>query len=238
MKLPPELAVLEALCSRRGEKTISELERETGLPRTSLNRTLRILMESGYACRIRRGIYGAGTAALSLASGIFESAFSARFVPILDRLRDRTGLNAELYSITPSGPLFIRWSGGRSMFNVRMYQGHQIRSVNNPAALPFHHRYPGSRLWGRERENCFNDGLPVEDALREYTETGFYFEKGRVLPELARIIAASGNPDFCFGLSGLISEFPEDPEILKAQIKEVLDENHFSGNGLPQQTLS
>ena len=243
-KLPAELRILEAFGQGGGGKspsraglTIAELKESTGVPHTSLNRAIRLLLQAGYLHRVRRGAYVLGASASALASRLFESTVASRFSQVLEDLRDRTGLNSELYSISPSGPLLVKWVGGISMFNVRMYPGHQIQSANNPAGLVFYARFPGARMWGREVMSHFADGSSLQSALEEYRRTGFYFESGRILPELARAVFRSRDEDFCFGVSGLISEFPKDIAILKRQIQEVMDENDFSDDGFAEQAL-
>ncbi len=186
----------------------------TGIPPTSLNRLLSKLIDCGYVQKIRHGEYRAGPGLVALGSSVMENAGTIRFRPMLNRLVEKTGLNAELYSLTQHGPTLLTWIGGRSEFRVRMFPGFRLPAMGHPATAFFKQHFPAAtQAW----DKSLDPEMGGEDWRRMLhdAEENFIIERGQIRPELGRACAATSDGAYCIGLSGLLSEFVLTDEELK-----------------------
>lgn len=88
------LAVLDALADHNG---ISALASATGLPKSTVHRILRSLVDNQFAVDLGEGQYAGGPRILALAGKMMAHIAPARRVdPILRRLREDTGLTVHL----------------------------------------------------------------------------------------------------------------------------------------------
>lgn len=88
------LTVLDALADHSG---ISALSSATGLPKSTVHRILRSLVDNQFAVDLGDGQYAGGPRILALAGKMMSNVAPARRVdPILRRLREDTGLTVHL----------------------------------------------------------------------------------------------------------------------------------------------
>jgi hypothetical protein len=218
------LKLLRILTQADYSVSLPELREKTAMANTSLNRLLNQLMKEMYVQKIRHGEYTAGPALLNLGSNVLNNSISSLYRPLIEKLSEQTGLNGELYSLSPQGPIMLFWIQGRSEFRVRMYPGFRLQMEEHPAISFFLHRYPGNTCWNREPKKILNDGTPLNEWLDQVERDNFLFEKGHVRPELARCCAALPGGELVIGLSGLISEFNWEKEELKELVHKNIND--------------
>jgi hypothetical protein len=201
----PLLSILEIIAAAEGSLGIAEIKEKTEIPPTTLNRLLNKLTECMYVEKVKHGLYRAGPGLVALGSAVIENAGTIRFRPLLAQLVEITGLNAELYSLSISGPSLLTWIGGQSEFRVRMFPGFRLATCNHPAVAFFVRQFPqATSAWGKQLVP--NDQQHWQKMLTDANQN-FIIERGYIRPELARACACTSDGRYCIGLSGLISEF-------------------------------
>ncbi|RMD78859.1 MAG: winged helix-turn-helix transcriptional regulator [Lentisphaerae bacterium] len=209
------LRIIEVI-AEAGEVSLRDLHQRTQIPLTSLHRQLGQLRKSGYVQKIQHGQYRIGPVLVRLAASIMNHAAESRYKPLLQRLVDKTGLNAELYAITRDGPVMICWIGGKSEFQVRMFPGFHLSSIGHPAVAFYKACYPKTQtIWGAPFQFTTLSREEWEGWVKAAEEQNFIIERKRIRPELARLCVLTPDRQYCIGLSGLISEFTLPDETLR-----------------------
>lgn len=89
------MEVLAALAGSGAPHRLADLARHTGLAKPTVHRLLRALAATGYAEPATGGSYRPGPRLLGLAASVLaDDAALRRVSPVLDELRERTGLFA------------------------------------------------------------------------------------------------------------------------------------------------
>lgn len=203
------LVVSNALARRHGPVGFAELKETTQLAQATLNRVLNNLCRYGYAIKMGHGQYLAGPKLVDMGQEIVRNQLVRGFEVPLSELKQRTKLNAELYVITPNGPVFLTHSPARDGGNIPFRFGHLIRNRDaHPAAL-------------------FYLGIHKGDKAEGYREN-FIVDRGGQWPELFRAAAMIPSSNFCLALSGKLINVDEDriPE-LKEQLQQACREMEF-----------
>lgn len=222
---PSILTILDCLSGFTGVATIADLKEATQIPSATLNRLLNRLVDCGYTIRERHGEYRIGPALVELSKRCLDVHIEERFRPFLRSLRDETGLNAELYSMTSQGPMMLFWEGGISEFRVRMNPGHLVKHSGHPAVQLHGILHPEATIvWDVPLVKDQSSKPEDKTIFHEY----FRYESGQVRPELSRCCVLTRDKRHCVGLSGLISEFTLSPENLNKFLNDKLEkmENH------------
>jgi DNA-binding IclR family transcriptional regulator len=210
-----EMSLLQALASSAEALSIGELRDKTGMAPATLNRQLKRLTEAGYIVKVRHGAYAVGGALISLSLQVMQHSGCNRYLPLMHELVRRTGLNAELYLLNGAGPTLLNWLGGVSEFRVRMSPGHPVSHPRHPAIAFYLAAHPEApQAWSQPRNAVEPDWI-----IRAKTD-GFLMEMGRLRPELARACLLLEEPNYCLGLSGLVSEFTLNEQDIRRLIKE------------------
>ncbi len=199
--------VLHALARSHGPAAFAELRDATGLAQATLNRILKQLCDFGYAVKVGHGQYLAGPELVDMGVSITRNHVVPAFKNQLAALKRRTRLNAELYVITPNGPVYLTHSPARGEEALPFQFGHVIRNrSNHPAALFYLAMQKGQK----------------PDGYRE----NFIVDRGGQWPELFRAAAMIPGSNYCLALSGMLTSVAEERH---AELKEAL---HAAGRDI------
>ncbi len=196
---------------------MADLFEQCDIPKATLTRLLKKLSEVDYISKVEHGRYVAGPKLYSLAATAINQSLTGRFMPLLQEMVARTGLNAELYNLTEQGPQLLRWEGGRSHFQVRMSPGHQVGMDAHPAVYFYWLLYDieDTLCWGKDARG---ETVSAEEFAQFKEQAGsenFIFEQGHMLPEISRACVRVFDSNYVIGLSGLSSEFTMNVAELK-----------------------
>jgi len=198
------IPVLHALARSHGAASFADIKERTGLSQATVNRILNQLCEFDYAIKIGHGQYTAGPELLDLGLEVARNQILPRFDSTLRALRRKTQLNAELYVITPIGPVFLTHSPAKNEAVIPFRFGKMIGNRDaHPAAL-----FYLSIHKGQHPEGC---------------QENFIVDRGGQWPELFRAASMVRNSHYCLALSGLLMNVGEERH---AELKEAL---HKSG---------
>lgn len=194
--------VLHALAHCSGSASFAEIKEETGLTPATLNRILKNMCAHGYVIKTGHGQYIAGPELLEMGLEITRNQITPGFESTLRALRRQTHLNAELYLITPGGPIFLTHSPAKGEAGVPFQYGHVIanRTVH-PVAMFFLSLY--------ESQKC--DGFGQN----------FIADRGGQWPELFRAAAMIKGSNYCLAVSGMLTNVDESRH---AEIRNALHE--------------
>jgi hypothetical protein len=194
------IRVLNALSRHNGPTSFAELKEATGLTPATLSRVLNNLCTHNYAIKTGHGHYIAGPELLEMGLEITRNQITPGFKATLSSLRQQTHLNAELYLITPGGPVYLTHAAARGEANVPFRYGHVVanRTVH-PAALFF--------LAMHKSQKC--DG----------SKCNFIVDRGGQWPELFRAAAMIKGSNFCLAVSGMLTNIDETRH---AEIRDAL----------------
>ena len=138
-----ELDVVEFLSMQSKPVSFLAIREHTGIPQATLTRVARALCDTGYAIKVSHGRYMAGPRIMALGESVNIHLIMHRFEPILTRLAEQTGLNAELYLLASSGPVFLSSVRGASEFDLHIEPGHLIRHIDvHPTGFFYFIKYP------------------------------------------------------------------------------------------------
>jgi len=194
------IPVLHALARSHGSVSFADIRDTTGLSQATVNRILNQFCQFGYAVKVGHGQYTAGPELLDIGLQLTRNQMLPRFESTLRPLRRKTQLNAELYVITPSGPVFLTHSPAKGEAVIPFRFGKMIGNRDaHPAALFYLAIHEGQRPEGY-REN-------------------FIVDRGGQWPELFRAAAMVGGSRYCLALSGLLMNVGEERH---AELKDAL----------------
>lgn len=189
--------VLHALARCQGAVSFAELKESTSLTQATLNRILKCLCEFGYAIKVGHGRYAPGAELVGMGVDLTRNQIVPAFMPTLTSLRRQTHLNAELYIITPGGPIYLAHSPARGEAGIPFRYGHVIQNrTAHPAGLFFMAIHKSQKPAGYKKN--------------------FIVDRGGQWPELFRAAAMIPGSIYCLVLSGmLINVGPERHDELK-----------------------
>lgn len=192
--------VLHALARSHGAVSFAEVKERTGLAQATVNRILNQLCDFGYAVKLGHGQYTAGPELLDMGLEVTRNQMLPMFDATLRPLRRKTQLNAELYVITPNGPVFLTHSPAKNEADIPFRFGKRISNRDaHPAALFYLAIHEGHQPAG-------------------YKEN-FIVDRGGQWPELFRAASMVRNSCYCLALSGLLMNVGEERH---AELKEAL----------------
>lgn len=205
--------VLHALARFHGPATLAELREETGLAQATLNRVLKSLCDFDYAIKVGHGQYLAGPDLVDLGISVTRNQLVPAFQQPLSRLRNRTHLNAELYVITPNGPVYLAQSAARGEAGLPFRFGHLVRNrTHHPAARFYLAIHAGEKPEG-PRKN-------------------FIIDRGGQWPELFRAAAMIRGSHYCLAVSGMLTNVDEARhEELKEELHKACSEIELPASG-------
>lgn len=200
------VAVLHALARCHGKATFAELRKETELPQATLNRLLNTFCAYGYAVKLGHGKYMAGPQLVDMGLQLTLNQIVPGFKPALRALRTETRLNAELYLIAKSGPIYLTHHAAPREAGVPFKFGHLIQNrTDHPAALFYLAIHKGETPAG--------------------SKDNFIVDRGGQWPELFRAGAMVPGSAYCIALSGMLTNVPaERHDELKAALHKTGDE--------------
>jgi hypothetical protein len=207
--------VLHALARCHGPAGFAELKEMTGLTQPTLNRILKNLCLYNYAIKTGHGQYMVGAELLDMGQEITRNHVVAGFDAVLSSLQQKTHLNAELYMITPNGPVYLTHYATRGEAGIPLRFGHLIRNrKHHPASL-------------------FYLAIHESQKVEGYKEN-FIVDRGGQWPELFRSGAMVPKSNYCLIVSGLLANIDEDrqPE-LKNMLHEACQETELPGQAEP-----
>jgi len=183
--------VLHALARSRGPAGFADLKQATQLTQATLNRILNQLCEFRYAIKVGHGQYMSGPELFDMGQELTRNHVVPAFSAALADLRRRTQLNAELYMITPGGPIYLDHSAARGEASIPFRYGHVIQNrIAHPAGLFYLAMY-GSEKPAGHRAN-------------------FIVDRGGQWPELFRAAAMVPGRIYCLAVSGMLTNVPEE----------------------------
>ena len=182
--------VLHALARCHGPAALAELREKTGLAQATLSRILSQLCKFDYALKVGHGQYLAGPELVDMGMELTRNQIVPGFKKALSRLKRRTQLNAELYMITPNGPVYLTHSAARGEAELPFRYGHLIQNrVSHPAALFY---------------------LAIHDAKKPAGyKDNFIVDRGGQWPELFRAASMIPGSIYCLALSGVLTNVDE-----------------------------
>jgi DNA-binding IclR family transcriptional regulator len=209
--IPAVFPILECLATASGPVSFAELREHTGAAPATLSRLLGKLVDCSYVRKVAHGSYQVGPNLISLSTLVMENAAAYAFRPLLRELAEATGQNAELYTLTSNGPVFLACVSGGSELRITLTPGYHIRNpLRHPAGAFYFLRYPDAldrwagEIEGRHRWDLAEWRRTVEGARRRR----FVIHRGVTRPELARAAVATPESGFVVCLSGLVGDFP------------------------------
>lgn len=217
-----DFQLLECLAAAHEPLGFAALAASAGMPTATLTRQLAKLVAFGYAEKVAHGSYRPGPRLLALGSMIVEHAAAPSYRPLLEELAQATGQNAELYALSPNGPVFLLSVPGRTEIRITLRPGYLVRSVAVHAGGLFSFaRYADEvpavaeqlKTRGLSRQ-AFRERVRAADRQR------FYVERGQIRPELARAGVPTPDGRYCVCVSGGVSEFPasKDAQLRRAML--------------------
>lgn len=193
------IPVLHALARFSGSISFADIKEETQLSQATVNRILNQLCEFGYAIKMGHGQYAAGPQLVDLGLEVTRNQLVPRFRSALSSLKRKTQLNAELYVITPKGPIYLTHASAPGEAGLPFQFGKLIGNRDaHPAALFYLAIHEGQK----------HDGL----------KDNFIVDRGGQWPELFRGAAMVRDSKYCLALSGMLSNVDLDrqPELRDA----------------------
>ncbi len=130
--------VLQALPETGGRHQLRDLADITGLPRPTVYRLLRQLVESGVVESGSDGVHRLGSALVALGRRV-EPALGLRAtaIPILADLRERTGATVALVAGSSAGAVVLEAMPGRARLPIAVFSGRILPpSAAGAAVLP------------------------------------------------------------------------------------------------------
>jgi DNA-binding IclR family transcriptional regulator len=226
-----DLKILECLAGADEPLGFAALAAETRVPQATLTRMLNRLTQWGYAAKVAHGSYEAGPGLIALGARVMEHASALPFRALLGELAEETGQNAEVYLLTPNGPVFLQSAPGRTEIQISLRTGYLVKSVAvHPGGLFSFARYPDDVT--AVAEDLKRRGLSREafrSRVRKAEESRFYADRGQIRPELARAGVPTRDGRFCVCVSGGVSEFPAaKDDALRKRLLAAL--NRFEGS--------
>ncbi|MBI3832589.1 MAG: helix-turn-helix domain-containing protein [Planctomycetes bacterium] len=205
-----DLKLLECLAEADAPLGFAALAAQTRVAPATLTRMLNRLAAWGYAAKVAHGSYEAGPGLLALGARVQEHSAALPFRALLGELADETGQNAEVYALTPNGPVFLQSAPGRSEIRITLRPGHLVKSVAvHPGGLFSFARYPdGVPAVAEDLKRRGLSRAAFRTRVRKAEEARFYADRGQIRPELARAGVSTRDGRFCVCVSGGVSEFP------------------------------
>lgn len=183
--------VLHALARCHGPASFADIKEKAGLSQATINRILNQLCDFGYAVKVGHGQYMAGPELVDMGLEITRNQIVPGFRSLLSSLKRRTQLNAELYIITPSGPIYLTHSPRKGEASLPFQFGHLI--TNRTA-------HPAARFYLAIHKAEQTDG---------YKEN-FILDRGGQWPELFRAASMVPDSNYCLALSGMLMHVGEE----------------------------
>lgn len=209
MKLPL-FSVVECIAAARTPVAFSVIRDKTRIAPATLTRLLAKLVQADYVRKPEHGRYEAGPGLVALGTQVMENAAAFPFRAILEGLAKATGQNAELYTLTASGPMLLLTVPGRTEVRAAMPPGSLVKNVfTHPAGLFHFNRFPEAYKWMAVPIRLRNINVPeLRTRVTRAVADGFAVDRGGTRPELACAAVPTSDGAFCVCVSGGISDFP------------------------------
>lgn len=226
------LVMLEAVVADRGERSVSALARDAGLPVATAHRQVVTLVAEGFLVPLGGGRHIAGPRLRALAGQIDDKQLIAQIAaPYLRRLADRTGLIAQLGSLEDEMVTYrIKTGEGASAFFTRVDM--QLEAYCSGigkvllAALPEEEQeaYLAGGPFVALTANTITEPDALARELSAVREQGYGADNGEIDPDLyclaVPIHDADGKVPVAISVSRQQSVTPVDQDALLARMRE------------------